>query len=422
MGRKPCPGNCYYEQGLCMSRRRAHVDTELLAEGMQKVLHMKKVLFVTTISGFLPQFEKNDVKILQEEGCEVHYASDFKNPVYTFDEQALRDQHIVLHQIDIAKNPVKIRKNCKAIHQIGKVIDEEQIDIVHCHNPMGGVDARIAAAVSKRKPYVIYTAHGFHFYKGAPVVNWMFFYTAEQFLAHFTDILVTINKEDFERAKKFRLKKNGSVFQIHSVGVDCNKFRPNKEIQGEKRKMLHVPEDAFHIVTAAELNGNKNQKVIIEAISRLPMKNIYYSICGKGPNEEALKTLIKEKNLSDRVRLLGFRTDMEEILQTADCFAFPSHREGLGVAAVEALLSDVPLIVSDNRGTREYAIDYVNAIICYASDADEYANAIQNLYRKDGLRKYMCTQCRKSAMQFTVGEVEKTMKVVYQKALESTDQ
>lgn len=405
-----------------MSRRRAHVDTELLTEGMQNILHMKKVLFVTTISGFLPQFEKNDVKILQEEGCEVHYASDFRNPVYTFDEQALRDQHIVLHQIDIAKNPARIGRNFKAVLQLRKVIDEEQIDLVHCHNPMGGVDARIAAAASRKKPYVIYTAHGFHFYKGASWVSWMFFYTAERFLAHVTDILVTINKEDFERAKKFHLKKNGAVFQIHSVGVDCSKFRPNKEIREEKRRTLQVPEDAFHIVTAAELNENKNQKVVIEAISRLPEKNIYYSICGKGPSRNALEALIRKKNLSGRVRLLGFRTDMEEILQTADCFAFPSRREGLGVAAVEALLCGVPLVVSDNRGTREYALDYVNAVVCYAPDAGEYADAIQNLYRKDGLRNYMSAQCRESAMQFTVGEVEKTMKVVYRKALESTEQ
>lgn len=386
-----------------------------------KVLHMKKVLFVTTISGFLPQFEKNDVKILQEQGCEIHYASNFKNPVYTFDENALREQQIILHQIEIAKNPMKIGANYKAIRQIRKVIDEEQIDMVHCHNPMGGVDARIAAQISKRKPYVIYTAHGFHFYKGASLFNWMFFYTVERFLAHFTDTLITINQEDYNRAQKFHLKKNGRVFQIHSVGVDKNKFRPQKEIREAKRKALGIPEGAFHIVTAAELNENKNQRVIIEAISRLPIKNIYYSICGKGPGEDALKKLIQEKNLTDRVQMLGFRTDMEEILQTADCFAFPSFREGLGVAAVEALLCEVPLIAADNRGTREYAIEHVNALICQASNADEFANAILTLYDKEIFRESLRGQCRRSAMKFTIEEVEKTMRIVYRDASFATE-
>ena len=157
---------------------------------------MRKVLFVTTISGFLPQFEKNDVKLLGEMGCQVHYASNFRNPVYAFDEKELKSQGIFLHHIDIAKSPVKIRENIAAIRQLRTVIEENDIDIIHCHNPMGGVAGRAAAGTGRRRPYVIYTAHGFHFYKGAPLLNWLLFYPAERFLARFTNQLVTINKED----------------------------------------------------------------------------------------------------------------------------------------------------------------------------------------------------------------------------------
>ncbi|MBQ6887282.1 MAG: glycosyltransferase family 4 protein [Lachnospiraceae bacterium] len=379
---------------------------------------MKRVLFITTISGFLPQFEKNDVKLLKEMGCEIHYASNFENPIYAFDEEELRRQGIILHQIDIAKSPVKFRTNAKAIRQLKAIIDSYKIDIVHCHNPMGGVAGRVASGFSRRNPYVIYTAHGFHFYKGAPKVNWALFYPAERLMAHMTDCIVTINREDYERACKFRLKKGGSVYQIHSVGVDKKRFDRHPEIAMEKRKELSIPQDAFHIVTAAELNANKNQKVIIEAIRKLPEKDIYYSICGKGSNEKKLQSLIEEEGLAERVRLLGFRTDMEEILQTADCFAFPSYREGLGVAAVEALLCGVPLVTADNRGTREYTIDGANAFCCKADDANFFANAIDNLYRNKTLRDRMSGYARKSAMKFTIEEVEKTMREVYKKALE----
>lgn len=378
---------------------------------------MKRVLFVTTISGFLPQFEKNDVKLLRERGCIIHYASNFENPIYTFDETELVKNEVTLHQIDIEKSPAKIKTNIKAIKQLIKVIDENEIDIVHCHNPMGGVAARIAAKVSNRKPRVIYTAHGFHFYKGASIVNWMLFYTAERLLAHFTDIIVTINKEDYIRAKGFGLKKNGDVFLIHSVGVDKKKFAPKPEIKEKKRAELDIPENAFHIVTAAELNENKNQKVVIEALAQLGNDNIYYSICGKGPNEDNLRALIKSKGLEERVRLLGYRTDMDEILQTADVFAFPSIREGLGVAAVEALMCNIPVIAADNRGTREYVSDGSNGIVCQYDSPDEFAEAIELLYKDRTYRTRIADRCRESVKLFTVEEVEKTMKQVYSKAL-----
>lgn len=387
---------------------------------------MKRVLFVTTISGFLPQFEKNDVKLLKQMGCQIHYASNFTNPIYAFDKTELEKNGVALHQIDIEKSPAKINKNIKAIKQLIKIIDENDIDIVHCHNPMGGVAARIAARAGRRKPKVIYTAHGFHFYNGAPIMNWLLFYAAERFLARYTDIIVTINREDYIRAKKFRLKKNGEVYLIHSVGVDKEKFAPRPELRETKRAELGIPADAFHIVTAAELNENKNQKLVIEAVAALKNKskihadktyNIYYTICGKGPNEDKLRELIKAYGLENNVSLLGYRTDMDEILQTADVFAFPSIREGLGVAAIEALMCNVPLIAADNRGTREYASDGNNGIVCRYDAVDEFEEAIELLYGNTAYRKRMADRCRESVKKFTIEEVEKTMTKVYIRAL-----
>jgi len=379
--------------------------------------YMKKILYITTISGFLPQFEKNDVKIMQEMGYEIHYASNFHNPIYFFDKNKLIEQGIILHQIDVLKSPLKLRENVRAVRQLRQIIDEEQIDVIHCHNPMGGVAGRAAAHLSSAAPYVIYTAHGLHFYQGAPLLNWLLFYPAEKFLARWTDVIVTINEEDYLRVKrKFRLKPHGLVKQIHGVGVDMKRFRSRPEESVRKRKELGIPETAFHIVTAAELNDNKNQKVIIEAIAGLDRKNICYSLCGKGSNEEALRKLVAEKHLEDRVRLLGFRTDMEEILQTADVFAFPSIREGLGIAAVEALACGVPLIVSDNRGSREYAENDRNSIVCEASDVESFRQAIRRLYEDAEYRERLAGYCRRSAEKFSVRETMEIMRTVYRKA------
>lgn len=377
---------------------------------------MKKVLIITTISGFLPQFEMNDVKILQEYGYEVHYASNFDNPVYYCNKKSLKEQGIKLHQIDIMKSPVAISSNRKAFNQIRRIIDKEHIQMIHCHNPMGAVVARYAASASKTKPYVIYTAHGFHFYKGAPLKNWLFYYTAEKLLAHKTDMIITINKEDYERAKKFNLKKNGCVKHIHGVGVDVERFKARPTEQSALRKELGIPEKAFHIVTAAELNDNKNQKVIIEAIAKLGRDDIFYSICGEGGNEQKLNELVQELQLENRVRLLGFRKDMEDILQTADCFAFPSIREGLGIAAIEALATEVPLIVADNRGTREYTINGQNGLVCGADQVDSFAKAIEKLYSDTKYRKKLASHCRDMAEQFGIRAVEKAMQEIYAEA------
>lgn len=374
---------------------------------------MKKALIITTISGFVPQFEMNDVKILQESGYIVHYASDFENPIYSIDVKSLEEQGLILHHIDIKKSPFKIRENTKAFFQLKKIIEEENITLVHCHNPMGGVVGRLAARCSKRSPYTIYTAHGFHFYQGAPAKNWILYYTAERLLARYTNRLIVINSEDYERAKKFQLSPNGRIEIIPGVGIDVIKFCKRKELREKKRKELNIPADAFHVVSVGELNDNKNHAVMIKAIAQLENSDIYYSICGRGVGEEKLKALIREYHLEQNVRLLGYRIDVEEVLQSADCFAFPSKREGLGIAAIEALACEVPIIAADNRGTREYMRQGEDGIVCRTGSVEEYAYAIMEIKNSSQLRDVMAKNGRKMAEQFSIDETDRIMRRIY---------
>ncbi len=375
-------------------------------------------LYVTTISGFLPQFEKSDAALAKNLGCDLYYASDFDRPVYRYDKDLIAGLGIKECPVSIEKSPFKIQKNIKAVREISRLIDEEQIDIIHCHNAMGGVDARLAAMFSKRHPYVIYTAHGFHFFKGAPLKNKILYYNVERLLAKHTDCIVTINAEDFESAKKLPIVKKENVHYIHGVGVDSRRFFPRPDLYKKKREELCVPEGAFHLVSAAELNDNKNLAVMIKALALSDRKDIYYSICGEGGSRKKLENLIRETGTGDRIRLLGYRNDMEEVLASADAFAFPSIREGLGVAAVEALLSGVPLICSDNRGTREYARDGVNAIVCRSGSAEEYSSAVERLYSDRDYRDKLASACVSSASGFVVEETAGVMRPVYEKAME----
>ena len=309
---------------------------------------MKKILIVAHYSRFLVQFEMNDVHILQRMGYEVHYATNYQNEdMYAGAVQVIRENHVVLHQIDFVRSPYHLPANMKAYHQLKALMEQEHFDGVHCHTPMAGVLARMAAKATGTRP-VLYTAHGFHFYQGCPLQNRLIYQTAETFFARYTDAQITINQADYAAAKKFPLR--GKAYYIPGIGVDIHKIASLSVDQKKKREELGIPEDAFVFLSVGELNQNKNHKTAMEAFAKANIPNSYYLICGEGElHEEHLKR-IKELGLEGRVKLLGFRTDVREILHAVDCFVFPSYREGLSVSLMEAMAAELPCIATKIRG------------------------------------------------------------------------
>lgn len=377
---------------------------------------MRKILIITTIGGFVPQFEMNDVKLLLNQEYEIHYASNFDNPVYDLDRKLLEKMGIILHPICIHKSPTHIIQNCKALRQICRIIHSQDIDAIHCHNPLGGVLARLAALLcGKKKLYVIYTAHGFHFYKGASLLNWLFFFPVEYLLAKLTDCLVTINREDYLRAKSFSTLKGKELFQIPGVGVDISKYSDVPESKEAIRTELCIRSDAFYVLSVGELNHNKNHEVIIRAIAEMTDKNVYYGICGSGYHEQYLRDLTRELNIEDRVFFFGFRKDIPKMLKAADVFAFPSLREGLGIAAIEAMAAGLPVIASDCRGTREYMKEKVTGCICYSGTVEEYKEIIEWMIKHPDERREMSQASRMNAEKFGIKQTERIMRSVYSK-------
>ncbi len=373
---------------------------------------VKKALIVTTVSGFVPQFEMNNVKILQSLNCEVHYATNYKIPVYGKDNNRLNDTGIIRHQIDFVRSPFRFFKNIIAYKQLVKLMKIENYDIVHCHTPMGGVIARLASKKTKTSP-IIYTVHGFHFYKGAPLFNWILFFPIEKWLARYTDVLITINKEDYEIAKKFKLKDNGKVAYINGVGIDLGRFNNSLITNEKKRFELNLSLDTFIITSVGELNSNKNQQVIIKALKKLAQENIIYLLCGQGKKKQELQKLCKKLNLNDKVVFLGHREDIPEILAISDCFAFPSFREGLGMAAIEAMASGIPIITTKNRGTKEYAEEGKTGFLCNAYDIKSFENAITRLYNNPVLCKKFGDYNKIKVQKFNIKNIEKVMSNLY---------
>lgn len=380
-----------------------------------------KVLIIATVSGFLWQFEKNTVEILKKQEAEIHYAANFSTPAYLFPPDYFQENGIVPHPISIQKSPYQIIKNFQALKKLLEIIRKEDIDTIHCHTPVGAVLGRLAARFSVRNPKVIYTAHGFHFYQGAPLKNWLLYYPVEWFLARYTDILVTINREDEKRAKKMPLKEGGWVLKIPGVGVERSRFCPRPMARKRARKSLGIKEGESCLLTAALLDKEKNHQIILEALKGLSHLPFRYIICGDGPYRDVLEKKVKRLGLEKKVCFLGFRRDLDLLLQAADIFLFPSLREGLGMAALEAMSCGIPVIAAENRGTREYIRPYKNGILCNGWDKAEFQHAISVLAKDKAMRSRLGGQAWADSGRFSKEESLMYMEQVYRLAWKGSD-
>lgn len=320
---------------------------------------MKKMLMVASVPSMIGQFNMDNISVLQELGYKVCVACDFKDRSVWDEERTskfkgeLRKKGIRYYQMDFSRSPFNIQKNIAAYKQMYSLVRKERFDLVHCHTPVASAIARVVA--HKLHVKTIYTAHGFHFYKGASWKSWMFFYPVEKFLSHWTDVLITINKEDYQRAKKnFCAKK---VVYVPGVGVDTDKFHSFLIDTDAKRRELGVSNTDIMFLSVGELSHRKNHEVVIRAIKELNNPDIKYFICGKGELEGYLINLIKESGLESQVKLPGYRTDVSELCQAADLFVFPSRQEGLPVALMEAIACQTPVLCSNIRGNTDLVKD-----------------------------------------------------------------
>ena len=304
-----------------------------------------KVLYVATVvKTHIMEFHIPYLKMLKEMGWETAVAAknDYEDPA-----DCVIPYCDTYYDIPFERNPFK-PGNVIAYKELKKVIDDGNYDIIHCHTPVGAMLTRMAAGDARKKgSKVFYTAHGFHFYKGAPLINWLLYYPGEKILAHKTDVLVTITKEDYQRAQRF---KAGKVEYIPGIGIDLNRFKkgtPEKALV--LRKKLGIPADATVWLSVGEVNSNKNHKVVIQALH--DFQDVWYVLCGRGPLVDDYRKLAEDLGVANRVIMPGYRTDVIDFYSMADLFVFPSFREGLPVALMEAMATELPCVAARNRGT-----------------------------------------------------------------------
>ncbi len=396
---------------------------------------MKKALLVTRVSGFVPQHEMNNVKILQEMGYEVHYAADYNTVVYGRDNSRLDGTGIVRHQIDFVRTPLPADV-ARSYRQMKELLLAEDFDLLHCHMPMSGVVARAAAhSVRKQKGRdmpVLYTAHGFHFYTGASPANWLY-YPIERHMARYTDRLILLNGEDYRRASRFPVR--GRVEMVPGVGIRLEQFegRVKKDYEmgqggtGEGEHSLHRrfgirPGDAV-LISVGELTKRKNNLVMIQAMRELGDLDITYLICGSGPLEQELHSYVSGSKLEDRVKFAGYVTDVPDLLWQADCLVLPSRHEGLPVVVMQAMAAGLPVVASRIRGVTDLIEHTRGGYLVEGFEPEDFAVKVRRLFEEKAgktavprvaRRQQMGEWNRERVEQFSMERVERQMRRIYQ--------
>ena len=368
---------------------------------------MKKVLFVATVTGHINAFHVPYLKWFHEEGYEVHVASNGEEKI------EYCDKHF---NIPFERSPFKL-KNIKAYKELKNIIDSNKYEIIHCHTPVGGVLARLAArGTRKRGTRVLYTAHGFHFYKGAPIINWLIYYPVEKWLSRYTDTLITINNEDYTIAKKKFKAKN--IEFVNGVGVDEKKFNfeMSEEEKHKLRQELGLNDDDYVLISVGELNKNKNQIMQIETMKEVVKSNskIKLLIVGTGKLKEFYKKKIQEFELNSNVFLLGYRNDIPKLLKISDCLVSTSKREGLPVNVIEGMFVGLPMVLTDCRGNRDLVTE--DEMLINLNKVAEFKKAIEICINRKPIEEDACNVDIRG--KFKIDVVIEKMEILYRKFMQ----
>jgi len=365
-----------------------------------------KILFISNTANF-SKFNRPFMRWFKEQNWRVDYASAGEETIFDCDNQ---------YAIPIGRDPFNV-KNIWAYIQLRRIVLLNNYDIIHCHTPTGSVLGRLVAKSTKAK--VIYTAHGFHFYRGAPLINWVLYYPIEKYLIKYTDTLVTINDEDYDMAKKY-FSSCKNICKINGVGVDLGKFKPCDRItKNELRKNMGYKETDFIILYVAEFIPRKNHELFINSIKKLKkqIRQLKIIFAGSGLMFDKYKNVIEDMQLSDTVNFLGYRSDIDILCNIADVGVSTSKQEGLPVGVVEYFFSGLPVVCSKIRGHIDVIIDKKNGFLFDLEEPNQMNDAIIRLHEDKSLRKTIVQNNLDLREKYSLGNAVVKMGDIYKRCI-----
>lgn len=362
-----------------------------------------KILYVATISNTINAFLIPHIKMLIDAGNTVDVAFNIQQEV----KQEILKMNCNVYDIPFSRNPLG-KDNIFAYKKIKNIISLHNYDMVHTHTPVASVIVRLVCKRYNIK--VCYTAHGFHFFKGAPLLNWIVFYPVEKMLSKYTDVLITINKEDYVRSKKFYAKK---IEYTPGVGINIDKINCLNVDRYIKRQQLEISNEAFVLLSVGELNNNKNHEIVIRALASIQNEQMHYIICGEGALKEKLVRLSLDMGIEKQVHFLGYRQDVLEIYKIVDLFVFPSLREGLSVSLMEAMACGLPVVCSNIRGNSDLIKDDLGGALVDSNSLESYILQIKRVYNNPDAAKQFGEYNKTFVKKFSTNNVIERMREIY---------
>lgn len=368
---------------------------------------MKKILFVANITEHIDSFHIPYMRWFREQGWIVHVYSAGDAPKSDYDK---------FFPAKMKRSPYRLIENYFAYKELKHIIDTEQYNIVHCHTPVGGVLGRLASKkANKKQTKVLYTGHGFHFYKGAPYINWLFYFSVEKLLARLTDCIVTINKEDFENAVRYFGSPKTEIRKIDGIGVDLSEFCRPDDYERKSLRKRYGFDGNFIMIYAAEFIARKNHKFLINAMPALLAEcpDVKLVLAGRGILLDKMKKLAKNKGLSENIVFLGYRKDMPDLYKASDVLVSSSVEEGFGINIIEGMACGLPVLASRVRGHLEMVRPKENGFLFSTKDTDVFIQYAKHLYSDKQLYKRFSQQASLDAYNFSIEHSLQQMQGIY---------
>lgn len=377
---------------------------------------MKKILFISNIAGKkVGSFSLASIKAANELGFDFHMAANYNQSSV---EQIIQDEHthnVTIHHVDFERNPLSI-KNFKAFLQLKRIVEKEKINYIHCNTPVGGFYGRLVGK-NKVVEKVIYQAHGFHFFEGGSNFKNLLFKTIEKFLARSTDVIITINEQDYQQAKRFKMRNKNKTYKVSGVGINLEKYSDRKKTRKLYEKEFNLLSGDRVCISMGDLIKRKNYGVAIRAIKECNDSSIHYFICGDGPELQKLQKMSEDLGLWNQIHFLGYRDDVDSLLSMSDLFLFTSYQEGLPRSLMEAMAAGLPCVVSDIRGNQDLIVNGEGGFLVEVDNSEEISAKLKEILNNQKLSNNMSDINLEKIKQFSLEKVIEEMRDIYYKEL-----
>jgi glycosyltransferase involved in cell wall biosynthesis len=374
---------------------------------------MPKLLVVTTVPITIRSFLLPFIKHFRSLGWQV----DGMAQGISADQDCVENCDRIF-DIQWSRNVFDPRNLLAGVSRVKEVVTEGKYDLVHVHTPIAAFVTRYALK-NVKKTQVIYTAHGFHFYRGGSAVKNAIFLSLEKLAGSWTDYLITINQEDAAAAKKYNFLPTEKIYYTRGIGVDTEYYASGKvssENLTQVRQELSLSENDTLLLAIAEFTPRKRHRDLINALAKVANPQVHLALAGEGPIRPEIEELAQKLGIKQQVHFLGYRRDIPTLIQAADAVLLVSQQEGLPRSIMEAMCLNTPVIGSNIRGTRDL-LENDCGLLVELGDTDALAQAMIQVVKNPDSLAVMAEKAQAKIVSYDLKAIIQQYTDIYQLAL-----